>query len=154
MSQVNVTQVVVELIVPFTEGNTTTPGVESSRFDGGSGSRWYLVSPIVDSGAELLSKLLKATRATGRFTNAFIQLYAYDVLDGINLDDLENGTNSTTGPIPLDDTTLVTQSVRATVNVPNACLWAFRIEGDDTGQSVRDEFHEGLVELAVAGVRR
>lgn len=154
MSEVRVTQVVVEAIVPFTEGNTTTPGVQTTRFDSGQGGRYYAVSPVVDSGIETLSKVLKATRATGRFTNAFIQLYTFDVLEGINLDDLENGTNSTTGPIPLDDTTLVTQSARAQVNCPNACLFAFRIEGDDTGHAVRDEFHEGLVELAVAGVRR
>lgn len=154
MSRVNVTQVVVELIVPFTEGNTTTPGVQTTRFDAGEGSDWYLCSPISDSGNELRSKAIKAAHATGRFTNASFMVYGYDVGTGINLDDLESGENSSSGPVPIADSTLVTQSARATLNIPNSCLHAIRLEGSDVGQPVRDEVHEIIYELAVAGSRR
>lgn len=154
MSQVNVTQVVVELIVPFTEGNTTTPGVQTTRFDSGDGSAWYLVAPIVDSSSELRSKTIKAGHATGRLTNASFMIYAYDVTTGINMDDLESGDNSTSGPVPIDDSTMVAQSARAMLNIPNAVLHTIRIEGSDVGQSVRDEIHEIVYEVAIAGVRR
>lgn len=154
MSQVNVTQVVVELVVPFTEGNTSALGVRTTRFDSGEGSEWYIVAPIVDSGNELRSKTLKAAHATGRLTNASFMLYAYDVTTGINMDDLEAGTNSTSGPVPIDDSTMVTQSARAQLNIPNSTLHTIRLEGDDRGQPVRDEIHEIVYELAIAGVRR
>ena len=154
MSQVNVTQVVVELIVPFTEGNTTTPGVQTTRFDAGEGSDYYLVAPITDSASELRSKTIKAAHATGRFTDASLMIYSYDVEAGINMDDLESGDNSTSGPVPITDSTMVAQSARATLNIPNACLHTIRIEGSDVGQSVRDEIHEIVYEVAIAGVRR
>lgn len=154
MSQVNVTQVIVELIVPFTEGNTTTPGVQTTRFDAGEGSDYYIVAPITDSSSELRSKTIKAAHATGRFTDASLMIYSYDVETGINMDDLESGDNSTSGPVPISDSTMVAQSARATLNIPNACLHTIRLEGSDVGQSVRDEIHEIIYEVAIAGVRR
>jgi hypothetical protein len=154
MSEVRVTQVAVELLVPFVEGNTTMAGVATTRFDAGEGSEWYLVAPVVDSGNELRSKTIVAAHAMGRFTNANMQMYTWDVTEGVNLDDLEAGTNSSTGDIPIDDSTEVAQSVREPMNCKNAVLSTIRIEGDDRGQPVRDEVHELVVEQAIQGVRR
>jgi len=154
MSQVNVTQVVVELMAPFTEGNTAQSGVGTFRFGAGEGTEWYYVAPIVDSGDELRSKTIKSVRATGRITNGFAKIYGYDVSDGIDLQDLEDGTNSSTGPISIDDTSFVTQSPRFNVNVPNCVLSTVRIEGDGRGQSERNQLHEVVLEQASAGVRR
>jgi len=131
-----------------------TGGVRTLRFDQGSGSEWYIASSVSDSGDELRSKQLKATRATGRFTNAAIKLYTYDVGDPVDVSDLEDGTNSTTGALALTDTTQVTQSERIQTNCPNAVLSAWRIEGNNTGQLIRDRVDEGIVEIVDQGVRR
>jgi hypothetical protein len=154
MSEVRVTQVVAEVIVPFVEGNTTAVGVTTERFDAGEGSEWYIVPAVVDLGDELRAKTLKALRVTGRVTNASAMAYSYDVGDGIVTADLESGDNSSTGAIALTDTTNVTQSVRYPIGVKNAVLSTLRVEGDDTGQSVRDQIHEVIMEAAVDNVRR
>jgi hypothetical protein len=131
-----------------------TGGVMTKRFDDGEGSQWFMVAPVVDSGNELRSKTIVAAHAMGRFTNANMQMYTWDVTEGVNLDDLEAGTNSSTGDIPIDDSTEVAQSVREPMNCKNAVLSTIRIEGDDRGQPVRDEVHELVVEQAIQGVRR
>lgn len=154
MSEVRVTQVVAEVIVPFTEGNTSAGGVTTERFDGGEGSEWYVVPAVVDLGDELRAKTLKSLRVTGRVTNASAMAYQYDVGDGIVTADLESGEGSATGPIALTDTTSVAQSVRYPINVKNAVLSTLRVKGDDTGQAVRDQIHEIVMEAAVDNVRR
>lgn len=154
MSEVRITQVVAEVMVPFTEGNTTQSGVRTTRFDAGEGSVYYLVSPVVDSGVELRSKTIKSVRQTGRRTNVSAMIYGYDVDDSISVNDLEAGVNSSTGPIALDDSTDVAQSEREPCNVVNSVLWAVRLEGDDTGQAERDRIDEIVVEVAEQGVRR
>jgi hypothetical protein len=131
-----------------------TGGVMTKRFDDGEGSQWFMVAPVVDSDNELRSKTIVAAHAMGRFTNANMQMYTWDVTEGVNLNDLEAGTNSSTGDIPIDDSTEVAQSVREPMNCKNAVLSTIRIEGDDRGQTVRDEIHELVVEQAIQGVRR
>lgn len=152
MSEVRVTQVAVIVLAPFSEGSSSM--VTTERFDSGEGTEWYVVGSIIDSGNELLSKVIKSVRATGRLTNASARVYGYDVEDGIDINDLENGTNSSTGAIAIDDTTGVWQSERYPVNVPNAVLSTVRLSGDDSGQLLRDQVHEIIYEQAVQGVRR
>lgn len=129
-------------------------GIQTARFDSGLGNSWYLVAPVADSGDELRSKVMKAMRVTGRRTRAAMKAYSYDIDDPINVTDLENGTNSTTGAVALDDSTQVSQSPRSQVNVPNAVLHTIRVEGNDTGQTERDQVHEVVYEVAEQGVRR
>lgn len=140
------------------EGSVTpfvpTGGVATKRFDAGTGSEWYLVAPVVDSGDELHTKVIKPARVTGKLTNASLMIYTYDVSAGINLDDLEAGINSATGAIPLPDTTTVAQSPLMSVNCPNAALSTMRISGDDRGEAARDEVHEAVYQQAIQGVRR
>lgn len=154
MSEVRVTQVVAEVMVPFTEGNTTMAGVTTERFDGGDGAEWYIVAPIVDSGSELRSKTVGPIHATGKLTNASFSFYTYDVEAGIDLDDLEEGANPTVGPVAITDSTQVAQTARMRVSIPNSCLHTVRIDGDDRGESVRDTLHEIVYEISHAGVRR
>lgn len=129
-------------------------GINTQRFDEGIGNSWYVVLPLIDSGEELRSKVLKAVREIGKVTNASIMVYGYDVDDPITVSDLEEGINSETGGLGLTNTTQVTQSQRVQINVPNAVLHTVRIEGDDTGQSTRDTVHEIAMEQAEEGVRR
>lgn len=136
------------------ESDTPTGGVRTLRFDAGSGSQYYYVAPVTDSSNELTTKTIKSVRATGRLTNAVAKIWRYDVEEGINLDDLEDGTNSTTGAIPIPDSTLVAQSAQLNTNVTNCALSTVRIEGDDREQDVRDELHEVVLQVADAGVRR
>lgn len=154
MSEIRVTQVVAEVIMPFTEGNTTATGPQTVRIGTGNGNAYYVVFPVVDSGEETRSKTVKAIRQTGKRTNASAKIYGYDIEDSINVTDLEDGTNSTTGAIALQNSTQVTQSQRHQVNVPNAVLWTVRIEGNDTGETTRDRIDEVEVEVSQIGVRR
>lgn len=128
--------------------------VETERFDAGTGSGYYYVAPVVDSGDELRSKTVKAVRATGKFTNAASQIYGYDVSDVVSATDLEQGLNSDTGQIAITDTAGVAQTPREQVNVPNAVLHTVRIVGDDTGETTRDSIHEIITEQGDIGVRR
>lgn len=131
-----------------------TGGVLTKRFDAGNGQPYYLVAPLVDSGSELRSKAIKAVHQTGKRSNVNAKIYAYDIDDEINITDLEDGANSTTGAISLDDSARVAQSEREQVNCPNAVLSTVRIEGDDTGETTRDRIDEIIVEHAIQGVRR
>ena len=133
----------------------TPPVTRTMRFAAGTaGNSWYLVPAIVDSGSELRSKVVKAVRATGKFTDAALQVYTWDVTSDINVSDLEAGTNSVTGDIALADTTQVEQSPRFQVNCPNAVLSDVRIEGTWDGSGQPDRIDEMVLEIAVEGVRR
>lgn len=153
MAQIQVEQLAIEIMSSFADVPTTA-GVQTARFDAGNGSEWWVMPAITDSGDELRAKTLKALRVTGRVTNASAMAYSYDVGDGIVTADLEAGSNSAAGPIALDDSANVAQSVRYPINVKNAVLSTLRVEGDDTGQSVRDQVHEIVMEVAVDNVRR
>jgi hypothetical protein len=131
-----------------------TGGVMTKRFDAGTGSEWYICSSVVDSGVELLAKTIKGMRAIGKLTNASMMLFSYDIGDGIDVGDLETGTNSSTGSVALTDSTQVAQSAMLNTNVTNSVLWAARIEGDDTGEATRDRVDELVVQVAEGGVRR
>ncbi len=131
-----------------------TGGIATVRFDEGIGNIYYLVAPVVDSGSELRSKTIKSVRVTGKKTNVSAKVYGYDVGDEVNVTDLEDGTNSDTGAIAIANSTLVSQSPRQQVNVPNAVLHTVRIEGNDTGETVRDRIDEITTEQSIIGVRR
>jgi len=133
----------------------TPPVTRTMRFAAGTtGNRWRLAPSVVDSGNELRSKTVKATHATGKFTNAFLQVYTWDVTQDINVTDLENGTGSITGNIDLPDTTQVQQTVRYQVNCPNADLSNLCIEGEWDGIGIPDRIDELVLEIAVQGARR
>jgi len=153
MSQVNVTQVVAEVMVPFTEGNSTAAGPQTMRIGTGNGNAYYAVAPLTDSGNEERSKTLTAMRATGKFTNVSLQAYGYDVETPINITDLEDGANASV-TVAISDSTEVAQSARQQINVANAVLHTVRIEGDDTGEATRDRLDELLVTGSIMGVRR
>lgn len=156
MSQVNITQVVAEVMVPFVD-TTTAPTAFTERFDAGEGQAWFIAAQLSDSGNELRSKVIKAVRATGRLTNASAMIYAFDVGQPINVADIESGTRTNTKyitrPQTFPDTTEVTQTARKPVNVVGV-LHTVRLSGDDTGQAVRDRVDEITYEQAIMGVRR
>lgn len=130
------------------------PPFETLRFDSGEGTQWYLVSPPSDGGQELRGKNLKTMRGTGKFTNTSMKAYGYNIGDEINTDDLEAGTNASTRAQPLPDSTNVAQSPRKPINVTGAVLSCLRIEGDDRGQTRRDEVHELVSEWSIQDARR
>lgn len=131
---------------------------ETRRFDAGTGSSYYVVAQVSDSGDDLRSKTVKSIRTTGIRTNVSGMAYGYDVNQEISVDDLETGTRTntrmTTRPQDFSDSTGVTQSERKPINVANAVLSTVRIEGDDTGNEQRDRIDEIIVEQAKQGVRR
>lgn len=131
---------------------------ETKRFDAGTGSSYYVVAQVSDSGDELRSKTIKSLRTTGIRTNVSGMVYGYDVNQEISVDDLETGTRTntrmTTRPQDFSDSEGVTQSERKPINVANAVLSTVRIEGDDTGNEQRDRIDEIVIEQAKMGVRR
>lgn len=133
--------------------------VRTATFDGndlGSGARshYWLVAQPTDSGDELRSKVVKAVRVTGKVTNASAQIYGYDVGQPVNVSDVEKGIDASTRPQRLPDTEHVTQSARKQVNVPNAALWTFRVQGTWEGDATKDRLDEVVCEVARQGVRR
>jgi len=156
MSQVNVTQVVAEIMVPFVD--TTTAGTaDTLTFDAGEGSAWWIVPQLSDSGNELTTKNTKSIYLVGRVTNCEAMGYAYDVEQPIVVADLEDGvrTNTTniTRPQSFPDTTHVTQTKRKPINIVGT-LQTCRVSGDDTGNAARDRLDQICMEISDQGVRR
>lgn len=157
MSGIFISQVVFEVMSPF-EDSMTPPEGETQRFAAGNGSAWWLLSQVTDSGNELRSKVIKTVRATGRLTNSSAIVYGFDVEQPVDLAVMEAGerdvTKMTTRPQTFADSTAVAQTRRRPINIKNAVLSAVRIEGDDTGNTERDQVHELVLEQAIEGVRR
>lgn len=134
-----------------------TPHVTTEKFGSGEGSAWWLIPHISDSGNELRPKNIKALRITGRVTNCSGIGYAFDVGQGIDVAAMEAGerinTKSVTRPQEFPDTTEVTQSARKPINIVGV-LHTCRIEGDGTGNAVRDRLDEIVYEQDIQGVRR
>ena len=148
--------IISQLTIELSYGELVAPPAPLStvRFDAGQGSIYYLVPQLSDSGLELRDKVIKAVRITGKFNAANFKLYAYGATEGINLADIELGTNSRTGAVAIPDTALVTQTRRFQVNVTRAALHTIRIEGQWDGTGMKDRIDEIEYELAEQGVRR
>lgn len=129
------------------------PSSGTFTFDSGLGNKWFLALQLSDSGIELRDKVIKALRATGKFSNARIKVYAYGPLEDILVDDIELGTNAKC-EVLLPDTTQVQQSRRFQINVKNAMNHTIRIEGEWDGTGMRDRIDELIYEIARQGVRR
>jgi len=154
----HITQFVTEVLVPLSEvppPPTVTPRVETARFDArGGGSSWYLVPQLSDGGIELRDKTVKSFRATGKMTSPQFSVYGYGAQVPIVVSDLEDGINSSTGKIPLPTTTEVEQYARSQINVANAGLYTYRLEGVWDGEGDVDRIDEIVVEVAQQGIRR
>lgn len=149
-----VSQLTIELlrgpeVVPPTETPT-----ETFAFDEGLGNTWFIALQLSDSGDELRDKVVKSFRVTGKMTNPKARVYGYGPQEDINVQDIEQGTNSKTGVIGMPDTTQVQQSRRFPINVKNAMMHTIRIDGIWDGSGLRDSIHEIVMEVARMGVRR
>ena len=159
MGQIYTTQVAVEVLVPFVEGNTSTPGIKTRRFDANLGDdevsvSWYLIPQLSDSDHELRAKVIKAVRVAGKLTDANFQVYTYGPEAVVDVSDLEEGILSITGEYPLTDTNVVTVSERIQVNCPNASLHTVRVAGTWDGVGSKDRIDEIEYEQAIQDARR
>jgi len=154
MSAIRVTQVAVEVMIPFTD--TTQPKGQTQVFGRGIGSNWWVVPQLTDSGEELRSKTMKTITVTGKVTNCTVQGYGYDVGQEVKVSDLEDGVriNGATRALPVPNTVNVAQSARQPINVKNAVMTTMRIAGNDRGQATRDQIDQITAEMAIQGVRR
>ncbi len=154
----HVDQFVVAVLVPLSETPpppVVTPRVETARFDAhGGGSSWYLVPQLSDGGIELRDKTEKSFRVTGKMTDPQFSVYGYGAQVPIVVSDLEDGINSSTPKIPLPTTTEVEQYARTQVNVANAELYTWRLEGVWDGEGEVDRIDEIVVEISQQGIRR
>jgi hypothetical protein len=129
--------------------------VEAQRFDArGGGSSWYLIPQLSDGGIELRDKTIKAFRPTGKMTNPYFSIYKSGSQEPIVVSDMEDGINSATGKIPLPTTTEVEVYARTQINVANAMLYTWRLEGVWDGEGDVDRIDEVTVEVAQQGIRR
>jgi len=78
MSEIQVQQLVMEVMSPFSETPLPRHRVQTMRFDAGEGSEWYMVTAPSDGGNELRAKNIKSMRATGKFTKASMKCYGYN----------------------------------------------------------------------------
>lgn len=148
-----------QLVVELGYSPTTTPPTDSPTpvFAFGLGAlevNWWIVPQLSDSGVELRDKCVKPFRATGKMSNPKFQVYGYGPDEEINVDDIEEGINSRTGLIIMDDSARVTQSRLYPVNVANCMLHTIRLQGMYPGTGERDRVDEIVYQLAVQGVRR
>ena len=154
-AMVSISQVVIE----WSAGDVIPPpppepATGTFVFDEGGGVEYWIIPQISDGGIELVDKDIKAVRVTAKIKNGNAKVYVWGPTEPIVVSDLEVGVNSTTGAIPIPDTTDVTQSPRLTVNCPNAMLSTVRIAGTWDGVSSRDRIDEILYEWAKQGIRR
>jgi hypothetical protein len=132
------------------------PIVQTERFDAGSGTEWYVVPQLSDSGDELRSKTMKSGYVVGKLTSASLQGYGYDIDQRINMGELEDGTRiaGSTAPQSLPDTANVAQSPRKPINVKNATITTMRVSGDCTGAATMDRVDQICYEQSIQGARR
>lgn len=152
-----ISQFVVELLAPFGEQPPpppVTPEARTMRFDAGLGSDWWVVAQITDSGDNLRDKCVKSFVATGKMTVPQFSIYAKGPQKNIDVAAMEAGTGSATGKKPLPTTTEVQRTARRQLNVPNAMLWTWRLEGIWNGEGIPDRVDEVVIETAAQGIRR
>lgn len=156
MSQIEVSQLVIEVMSPFTGSPPPTTESSTMRFDAGNGSEWWLLAQLSDSGQELRSKVVKDPYIIGRTTNGHLRVYRFDVGQEIDIEAMEDDERlsgaSRSRPIP--DKSEVTQSAMIKTNVTNASMHTIRVSGDDTDQPVRDRLDQICYQIAQQGVRR
>jgi hypothetical protein len=87
-------------------------------------------------------------------TSPQFSIYKNGSQEPIVVSDIEDGINSATGKIPLPTTTEVEVYARIQVNVANAMLYTWRLEGVYDGVGDPDRIDECTVEVAVQGIRR
>lgn len=142
------------LLPPPGGGGTTVHTFDAETRIGTEGMvSWFLVLQLSDSGIENRDKVIKAVRATGKFSSGKIKVYGYGPQQDINLSDIEQGINPRT-TVTLANTTQVQQSKRHPVNVPNCMMHTIRIEGVSSGTGERDRVDEILYEVSQQGIRR
>lgn len=157
MSQIDITQVAVEIMTPFVE-TPVIPGIDAVTFDlfeEGENVDWYVVGQLSDSGDELRDKVVKSTHVTGKLTDASFGVFAYGPDDDIDVAVIESGNAAaTTGAVALTDSAQVTQTERHQVNVPNTEVFTVRVEGVYDGTGVKDRVDEIVTEIAEQGIKR
>lgn len=152
-----ISQFFAELLVPFGEvppPPVTPPNARTMIFDAGNGAEWYVVLQLSDSSNNLRDKVVKSFIATGKMTVPQFSIYAYGPQKNINMTDIEDGTNSSSGKKSLPSTTQVQRTARRQINIPNAMLHTCRLEGIWDGEGLRDQVHEICYEVADQGIRR
>jgi hypothetical protein len=87
-------------------------------------------------------------------TSPYFSIYKNGSQEPIVVSDMEDGINSATGKIPLPTTTEVEQYARTQVNVANAMLYTWRLEGTWDGLNEPDRIDEVVCEVATQGIRR
>lgn len=130
------------------------PASATLRFNAGQGTDWYLVGQISDSGEEMRDKTVKSVTGVGKTTAAYIKLYGWQPTEEMVIEDLEQGINSATGAIAVEDTNNVARTERFQVNVAHVLLHTVRVEGTWDGVGIPDRIDEITYELAVHGARR
>jgi hypothetical protein len=153
-SGVQISQLTIELLRgPEVIPPTDTP-VGTFTFDEGLGNDYFLLLQLSDIREERRDHCVKSFLTTGKRSNVKVKIYGKGPLEDINVDDMEEGVNSNTGPIIVNDCAQVQRSKRYQVNVPNSMVSTLRYEGMWNGTGERDRIDEIVIELAEQGIRR
>lgn len=114
---------------------------------------WYAAWQLQAGGVLDRNKSVKASRANGKFTNGEIQIYGFDSEVVEDLTDIENGTNSLSGSIPIDSTGVIT-TARGRMNFPNCFVFTQRVAGVWDGNGDPDRLNGSTMEFLITGNRR
>lgn len=151
------TVIISQLTIELGRGPEIIPPAETPTqvftFDAGLGNSYFLALQPSDSGIEGRDKVIKAVRVTGKINNGFAKVYAYGPVEDVDVDQVEDGIGFKTAVV-LAASSLVQQSKRHPVNIPNAMMHLVRIEGRWDGTGDRDRIDEIFYEIAQQGIRR
>lgn len=130
--------------------------LDTFRFDTQSGESvpWSVTWTFTDSGSEERPKVIRSARATAKTTDAAMGIFGSQSSQPIPVSTLEQGPSaSSSGAIPLPDTTVVTPSMRTPMELPFQRQWAAQIAGEWDGEGAGDRIDEMVVEVGVSGAR-
>jgi hypothetical protein len=130
--------------------------VGTYRFDAQSGETvpWSITWTFTDSGAEERPKWIRSVRATAKTTDAGLGIFGSQSSQPIPVNLLAQGPSvSSSGEIPLTNTTEVTPSMRVTMSLPFQRQWAVQIAGEWNGEGDPDRVDEVVVEASISGAR-
>jgi hypothetical protein len=129
--------------------------IKTYRFDTATGTSvpYYIVPELTDYRSEERPHVVKALRATGKFTSASLKVYGARPTEVINVSDLESGANAL-ATIPLSDSSNVVEGKRNTLDAKNLSVSTFRLEGTWNGSGIRDRVDELFEYGEIQGARR
>jgi len=113
---------------------------------------YYVAFQPSDSGVEEKQKKVNSVRVTGNGSSRHLQIFGARAGGSINITDIENGTNSLSGPIAIPDSVGLARDFNTNHLVPRLQIWGIRLDGTYSGTGPLDRFDEIVADVDVHGM--